>query len=426
MFPTSQVVLTTCFLSTSLGAPQLFPFSNLRSYFDHQARNGPGGVKTANPPELTTIVDTPIFRPPSKIGGHSVKNQNFPNSQHPPNHKPDPSPSLEPPLDSSAAEPVAKYYPPVPEQVLKAPDAVPPILYGLEPAQVNVGQKNAFAIPAFVSSIPISVVGDKYNDSFGGFIPSVPSVVHQSPVSVHQPATVFLPTVPSQDLQTPTAPFEFIKQESSKQNETRPSSTKTKISNHSYPKKWRPEKENLKKKCLKSDDGKLNCENNSEPKKKDKYPKQIQQIASETTNNLQNKRLPIFPIQAAATGIVPNQDEQVASETGFIGATAGIGGHGIGGGGGGHGIGGGADRVEFQMHGRETAGPVRGQNNHVAIELFELHNRQFRYEERDTHGHVKGHYGFYNKHGKLQIVSYSADPEHGFKADGNFGKHGII
>jgi hypothetical protein len=38
---------------------------------------------------------------------------------------------------------------------------------------------------------------------------------------------------------------------------------------------------------------------------------------------------------------------------------------------------------------------------------------------------VKGHYGFYNKHGKLQIVNYSAHPEHGFQADGNFGKHGI-
>jgi hypothetical protein len=54
------------------------------------------------------------------------------------------------------------------------------------------------------------------------------------------------------------------------------------------------------------------------------------------------------------------------------------------------------------------------------------HNRQFRYEERDTHGHVKGHYGFYNKHGKLQIVNYSAHPEHGFHADGNFGKHDIL
>ncbi|KAK5645835.1 hypothetical protein RI129_004299 [Pyrocoelia pectoralis] len=47
------------------------------------------------------------------------------------------------------------------------------------------------------------------------------------------------------------------------------------------------------------------------------------------------------------------------------------------------------------------------------------YNRQFRYEERDKHGHVKGHYGFYDKHGKLQMFHYNADPHHGFNLDEN-------
>lgn len=49
-------------------------------------------------------------------------------------------------------------------------------------------------------------------------------------------------------------------------------------------------------------------------------------------------------------------------------------------------------------------------------------NRQFRFEERDNDGYVKGHYGFYDKHGKLQVVNYDAHPHHGFHAEGSFGR----
>ena len=46
------------------------------------------------------------------------------------------------------------------------------------------------------------------------------------------------------------------------------------------------------------------------------------------------------------------------------------------------------------------------------------YNRQFRYEERTAEGYVKGRYGFYDKYGKLHVVNYSADPIHGFHAEG--------
>lgn len=53
--------------------------------------------------------------------------------------------------------------------------------------------------------------------------------------------------------------------------------------------------------------------------------------------------------------------------------------------------------------------------------LFSFHlsrqNRQFRYEERDPHGNVKGHYGYVDEHGKLQVVNYKADSQGGYKAD---------
>ncbi|KAF5273645.1 hypothetical protein FQR65_LT04645 [Abscondita terminalis] len=45
------------------------------------------------------------------------------------------------------------------------------------------------------------------------------------------------------------------------------------------------------------------------------------------------------------------------------------------------------------------------------------HNRQFRYEEKDKHGHVKGHYGYYDKHGELQMIHYNAHPHLGFNID---------
>lgn len=47
------------------------------------------------------------------------------------------------------------------------------------------------------------------------------------------------------------------------------------------------------------------------------------------------------------------------------------------------------------------------------------HNRQFRFEERDKEGLVKGHYGYYDKHGKLQLVHYDAHPHTGFHVESN-------
>lgn len=49
-------------------------------------------------------------------------------------------------------------------------------------------------------------------------------------------------------------------------------------------------------------------------------------------------------------------------------------------------------------------------------------DRQFRFEERDRSGQVKGLYGFYDNKGKLQLVNYDAHPREGFHAEGNFGK----
>jgi hypothetical protein len=47
------------------------------------------------------------------------------------------------------------------------------------------------------------------------------------------------------------------------------------------------------------------------------------------------------------------------------------------------------------------------------------YNRQFRYEERDDSGFVKGRYGFFDRNGKLQVVNYTADPKTGFHAEGD-------
>lgn len=49
------------------------------------------------------------------------------------------------------------------------------------------------------------------------------------------------------------------------------------------------------------------------------------------------------------------------------------------------------------------------------------YNRHFRYEERDKEGIVKGHYGFYDKEGKLRMINYDSSPKNGFHAEGNFG-----
>ncbi len=46
------------------------------------------------------------------------------------------------------------------------------------------------------------------------------------------------------------------------------------------------------------------------------------------------------------------------------------------------------------------------------------YNRQFRYEERNGEGYLKGRYGFFDKYGDLKVVNYSADPYAGFHAQG--------
>lgn len=56
--------------------------------------------------------------------------------------------------------------------------------------------------------------------------------------------------------------------------------------------------------------------------------------------------------------------------------------------------------------------------------MYLLHyraDRTFRIEERGVDGVVRGRYGYYDPSGKFRIVNYSAHPEHGFQAEGNFG-----
>ncbi|KAF6211405.1 hypothetical protein GE061_011917 [Apolygus lucorum] len=86
-------------------------------------------------------------------------------------------------------------------------------------------------------------------------------------------------------------------------------------------------------------------------------------------------------------------EEQIAAETNF----------GLGGSGGG-------ERVEFQLHGQ--SGP---ESYKFGFDTGDGKNRHFRYEEKDHTGNVKGHYGYYDKTGKLQVVNYHAD-KHGFHA----------
>ncbi|CAH0557509.1 unnamed protein product [Brassicogethes aeneus] len=76
------------------------------------------------------------------------------------------------------------------------------------------------------------------------------------------------------------------------------------------------------------------------------------------------------------------------------------------------------ERIDFHMVGH--AGPY---SYKWGFDTGKGHNRQFRFEERDNDGVVKGHYGFYDKTGKLQMVNYDAHPHKGFHAEGNFGNH---
>ncbi|XP_047020215.1 fibrous sheath CABYR-binding protein-like [Helicoverpa zea] len=69
-------------------------------------------------------------------------------------------------------------------------------------------------------------------------------------------------------------------------------------------------------------------------------------------------------------------------------------------------------RTEFRMHGMK--GPHSYQ---FGYDTGKGKNRQFRYEERDNDGLVKGHYGYVDRAGKLRVVNYSAHPEYGFRAE---------
>ena len=237
-----QVVLVTCLVSTSLGAPQLFPFSNLRSYFEHQSRNGPGNDKSASTPELTTIVDAPLFQKPAKAEEFSSKVSKYPKNHLPPNHKLEASPSLEPPSAGAAASPIVRYHPPIPEQVLKAPAATPPIIYRQESTQDKTNNERLqLQISPYVSQIPLTVVGEKYVP-YPGLLPSTqPQLIPGlAPAPIQNPPVILLPTAPGQIFQSPVPTSEYIEEFVQIPKDT----TKTnKSPSNSYPKKWVPEKQ---------------------------------------------------------------------------------------------------------------------------------------------------------------------------------------
>lgn len=69
-------------------------------------------------------------------------------------------------------------------------------------------------------------------------------------------------------------------------------------------------------------------------------------------------------------------------------------------------------KMQFQIHGQE--GP---QSYRFGHDTGLGYNRQFRYEERDDYGVVKGRYGYYDQYGQLKIVNYMADPISGYHTD---------
>ncbi|KAG5893679.1 hypothetical protein JTB14_021975 [Gonioctena quinquepunctata] len=70
------------------------------------------------------------------------------------------------------------------------------------------------------------------------------------------------------------------------------------------------------------------------------------------------------------------------------------------------------ERLDFHMVGHD--GPL---SYKWGFDTGKGHNRQFRFEERDKEGIVKGHYGYYDKQGKLKMVNYGAHPKNGFHAE---------
>ncbi|XP_057664405.1 uncharacterized protein LOC130898859 [Diorhabda carinulata] len=67
------------------------------------------------------------------------------------------------------------------------------------------------------------------------------------------------------------------------------------------------------------------------------------------------------------------------------------------------------ERLEFHISGHD--GPL---SYKWGYDTGKGHNRLFRYEEKDKEGIVRGHYGFYDEEGKLQVVHYDAHPHTGF------------
>lgn len=256
-----------------------------------------------------------------------------PQNQLPTNHKPDISPSLEPPSASAAASPVVKYHPPIPEQVLKAPDAAPPILYGpiTEQDKTNENYQIPQVTPGVVSQFPISVVGEKKYKLFGGFVPLVHPQALLSPPAASEPKSVFpyLATVPSQDVKSPKVSFkypeEYVTQKEQDDLEAPKQVSPAKIAkapNHSYPKKWQPEKEKSKPAVRKNSSktdvrnlSNLNNDNDSnQPKNEREEAREHQKIpaALQTASSFQKPDFTFFPTQAKPK--VPGIDEQVETK----------------------------------------------------------------------------------------------------------------
>lgn len=253
-----------------------------------------------------------------------------PKNQLPPNHKPDISSSLEPPSASAAASPVVKYHPPIPEQVLKAPAAVPPILYGpiTEQDKTNENYQIPQVTPGVVSQIPISIVGERKYKLFGGFVPlAPPQVLLNTPAGSQQkPVAPYLATVPSQDAESPTVVFKYPEEyvtQTNKDNLQAPKQASpvkiTKAPNHLYPKKWRPEKEKAKpavrKNNSKTDLSNLDSDNvSNQPKNERKQVREHQKIpaALQAASSFQKTDFTLFPAQAKPK--VPGIDEQVETK----------------------------------------------------------------------------------------------------------------
>jgi len=71
------------------------------------------------------------------------------------------------------------------------------------------------------------------------------------------------------------------------------------------------------------------------------------------------------------------------------------------------------ERLSFQIHGHDGPHSYR-----YGYDTGNGYNRQFRYEEKDGKGQLKGRYGFFDQYGDLKVVNYSADPYKGYHAEG--------